>query len=366
MKYAMLGVMSGTSLDGVDLCRCDLQVDGGAWDYRILRASTVPYPASWRERLDRAIDLPRGGLAGLDHDYAVYLAGLVGEFLSGDPEEITVASHGHTVHHVPSEAYTAQVGDPQVLADLTGLRVVGDFRTADVSLGGQGAPLVPLVDRVLFGAASVCINLGGFANLSFERGGRRIAADVTVCNLLLNRLAEQLGRPYDDGGALASEGRVDLALLDTLEGLRFFAQPAPKSLGREWFEESVWPSFWRKLNAANTDRSMVGDLMATAVAHIVQQLTRALPAGGRGEVLVTGGGAFNTFLMDGFRQNLPAGYRLAEATTSLIEYKEALAFALLGALRLRGEINVLSSVTGASRDTSSGRIAQPRGAVAMA
>ncbi len=359
MKYAMLGLMSGTSLDGVDLCRCNLANFGGHWSYEIVSAATVPYPNAWRARLDAAIDSPRTGLAEIDAEYAGYLAGLVLDFQRGEAAPVVLASHGHTVHHVPAEGYTRQIGSPQILADLTGYRVVGDFRSGDVALGGQGAPLVPIVDRMLFGDKAVCINLGGFANLSFEREGERVASDVTVCNLLLNRLAEQLQLRFDESGHLAATGRVDRALLTGLNGLPFFALSAPKSLGREWFEQYVWPLFWQKLTQSAATETSVRDLLATAVAHVVGQLTDALPAGVGGEVLVTGGGAFNAFLIDGFRQNLPNAYRLAVAPPELIEYKEALAFALLGALRLRGEINVLSSVTGARRDSSSGVVAEP-------
>ncbi len=360
MKYAMIGVMSGTSLDGVDLCRCDVWQDDGAWRYEIHRAATVPYTEAWRTRLDDAISLPRGGLNALDREYAIYLAELINDFTRGETAPLTVASHGHTIHHRPAEGYTKQVGHPQVLADHTGRPVVADFRREDVSLGGQGAPLVPVADWLLFGDAAVCINLGGFANFSFERNGHRLAADVTVCNLLLNRLASTIGLPYDDGGRLAAMGQADVALLTELDALPYFQQPLPKSLGREWFESSVWPLFSRKLDVATDGKRCAEKLLATAVAHIVQQLIDALPSDAHGQVLVTGGGAFNSFLMEGFRQNLPHGLCVAETSNQLIEYKEALAFALLGALRLREEVNVLSSVTGASRDSCSGVIALPR------
>lgn len=356
--YRMLGLMSGTSLDGLDLCRCDLTVDGErpTWRYRILRAATVPYPPEWRERLDGAIASPPEALGPLDRDYGAYLAGVANDFLADDEADVVVASHGHTVHHEPARGYTRQIGDPATLARGTGRRVVADFRRLDVRLGGEGAPLVPLADRLLFGAAAACVNLGGFANLSYESVGRRLAADVTVCNLLLDRLAARRGLRYDPGGRLASGGQADAPLARELAADPFFARAPPKSLGREWFEAAVWPRFSRKLDDGTLS---VEDALATAVAHVSTQLAASLRAAPPGEVLVTGGGAHNVYLLEGLRQNLPAGMTLAPVSDLLVDYKEALAFALLGALRLRGETNVLSSVTGARRDSSSGTVVEP-------
>ena len=362
MKYAMLGVMSGTSLDGVDLCRCDLTLEHGAWTFEILRAATTPYPPDLREQLDTAIALAPDQLGHIDEVYADYLAATITAFQRGDLERVTVASHGHTIHHRPDLGYTRQIGSPSKIAALTGYTVVGDFRTADVALGGQGAPLVPVADRLLFGAYAACINLGGFANISYESASERRASDVSVCNLLLDRLAGQAGLAYDDGGRLAASGTPDPDLLSALRDDAYFAVTGPKSLGREWFERNVWPLFWRKLQPDTQQRPItVNDALATGVHHVVEQLVSSLRDAPPGELLVTGGGAFNTYLMDAFRQNLPAGYRVATVPNAIVEYKEALAFALLGALRLRGETNVLASVTGASRDSSSGVIALPTG-----
>ena len=356
MTYRMLGIMSGTSLDGLDLCRCDLTYERGRWSYDLARAATVPYPEAWRARLDAAIALAPDATGPLDIAYATYLAEAVAAFLTADERDVVVASHGHTVHHDPASGYTRQIGDPVTVARLTGRRVVADFRSLDVRLGGEGAPLVPVVDRLLFGGAAACVNLGGFANLSYERDGRRVASDATVCNLLLNRLAERRGLRYDDRGALAAAGTADPVLLALLDADPFFRRPPPKSLGREWFEAAVWPPFSRKLDEGSLG---LEDALATAVRHVVVQLSRLLAAAPAGEVLVTGGGARNTHLLNGLRQNLPRGAHLAEAPELLVDYKEALAFALLGALRLRGETNVLASVTGARRDSCSGVIAEP-------
>ena len=359
MTYRMLGLMSGTSLDGLDLCRCDLRREGDQWSYDIIAARTVAYSSTWRRRLDAAIDRPRSGLADLDLDYGRYLGQAAREFLVeiGDAGAVTVASHGHTVHHDPASGYTRQVGHPRAIAEASGCCVVADFRTGDVALGGQGAPLVPAADALLFPEYAACVNLGGFANFSYASGGARLASDVTVCNLLLDRLAARVGLAYDEGGRLAASGQVDRDLFDALGAEPFFARPAPKSLGREWLEECVWPRFSRKLEAGTL---AIPDALATAVAHVGSQLGAALRNVSPGEVLVTGGGAHNTSLLGGFRQNLPRGARLATVSPELTDFKEALAFAFLGVLRLRGEINVFSTVTGARRDSCAGVIAEPR------
>ena len=359
MIYSAVGLMSGTSLDGVDLCACRLEYSANRWQAQIERAQTVAYSPEWRQRLDRAISLGRDELHDLDISYATYLAGVLSRFCGSAPPPDLVASHGHTVHHVPAEGYTRQIGDPQTIARLTGLTVVGDFRRGDVALGGQGAPLVPVVDRLLFGDFAACINLGGFANISYERGRERVAGDITVCNLLLNRLSEQLDLPYDAEGELARQGHIDAKLLRQLEDLPYLRQKMPKSLGREWFEEAVWPLFDAFLERTAGDSATVKDALATASAHIATQLAESCASAPAGKILVTGGGAHNAFLLDGFRQNLPAGAEVVVPEASIVDYKEALAFALLGTLRLRGETNILCSVTGASRDSSGGVICRP-------
>ena len=359
MTNEVIGLMSGTSMDGVDLCHCELALAGGKWNYRIIRAETKPYPVEWRRRLDGAISLPPDGLADIDAAYAGYLGDLLQDFLGMEHRSPIVASHGHTIHHVPAKGYTRQIGDPQLIADRTGLTVVGDFRSGDVALGGQGAPLVPLADRLLFGEFAACVNLGGFANLSFERAGARIAGDVSVCNLLSDRLASELGYSFDRGGNLARRGEPDASLLWSLEGIPFFGAAMPKSLGREWLEREVWPLYADFLESSTQRDRAVLDALATAGHHLSRELAGVIAQGPAGRVLVTGGGAYNDYLLDGLRQNLPVGYHVERPDELLIDYKEALAFALLGVLRIRGEVNILSSVTGARRDSSGGVVCEP-------
>ncbi len=364
MMYELIGLMSGTSMDGLDLCHCTLQLDSGRWSYQVLRTRTVPYSAAWRQRLDEAIKLgpSTGELEQLDQAFAHYVCDQIEAFGMGDNPELIIASHGHTVHHVPKVGYTRQIGDPQIMADRLLRTVVGDFRSGDVALGGQGAPLVPVADRLLFGDYTACVNLGGFANVSFELDSQRIAGDVSVCNLLFDRLAAGLGARFDAGGAFAAQGKVLPALLAQLDRLPFFAEPMPKSLGREWFEREVWPLYagFHESAEAQTDPAQAyRDALATAVHQLAKALAQGIQQAQPGQVLVTGGGAYNDHLLGAFRQNLPPGYRVGQSAPELIDYKEALAFALLAVLRLRGETNTLRSVTGARVDSSGGQICQP-------
>lgn len=360
MKYSILGLMSGTSMDGLDLCWCTLSFQENAWQYSILATKTLAYPDSWYKRLDHAIQLAPQHLDELDQDYGSYLAEAVLDFLPGDTSKnLIIASHGHTVHHRPEQGYTRQVGDPQVIANRTQRVTVGDFRSLDVSLGGQGAPLVPLADRLLFKEYACCVNLGGFANLSFELDGHRLAGDATVCNLLLNRLASRLGLSYDKGGVEASQGEVDEVLLQVLIDDPFYSRPMPKSLGREWFEGFVWPKIESYFQVAGLGIEQVRTVLATAVACITQVLATAVKQGPKGKILVTGGGAFNEYLISSLRQNLGPAYEVILPNAELINFKEALSFGLLGVLKLRGDTNTLASVTGAKRDSSGGRICYP-------
>ena len=361
MTHELIGLMSGTSLDGLDLCHCTFEEAAGQWDFGIHAAATRPYPPEWRARLAESIALPRDGLLDIDRAYGSYLATAIDAFARehGIDRRVAVASHGHTVHHVPAEGYTRQIGDPQVIADASGRVVVADFRSGDVALGGQGAPLVPMADRLLFGQYAACVNLGGIANLSYERDGRRVAGDVTVCNLLSDRLAARLGRAYDAAGALARAGQPDRTLLARLAHLDFLQAPMPKSLGREWLEREVWPLYTAYLATRGETRAATIDALSTAGVHLATELARAVSDAPQGQILVTGGGAYNAFVMEGFRQNLTPRHTLDAVSPQLIDYKEALAFALLGALRLRGEINILASVTGARRDSSGGVVCHP-------
>lgn len=258
-----------------------------------------------------------------------------------------VASHGHTIFHQPEKAFTFQLGHGASIAAETGITTVADFRSGDVALGGQGAPLVPVGDRLLFNDYNMCLNLGGFANISYEENHKRIAFDICPVNILLNDLAMRLGKQYDAGGALGRTGRVDDKLLSRLNHLDFYREKPPKSLGREWLDTYFIPLL-------DESTIPVKDKLHTLYEHIAIQIAGVSKKNGR--ILITGGGTFNTFLLERIKEHIAV--EMVIPADTIINYKEALIFAFLGLLRYLGEINCYASVTGAKRDSSTGVIYQ--------
>lgn len=340
--------MSGTSLDGIDLAEIKLILSNDKnWRFEILNASTKPYSSLWKKKLRESALLLKEQVDVLDMEYTQYLSEVINGFISA--HKITnldaVCSHGHTVMHQPDEGITLQIGNLPKLASLISENVVCDFRTQDVLLGGQGAPLVPIGDALLFNQYDYCLNLGGFANISFNKNGSRVAFDICPVNIVLNVYAENLGLSFDDKGSIAASGVLDRTLLGKLNRLPFYVEVAPKSLGIEWVREFVLPML-EKSSAS------VEDKMRTIVEHIAIQISNQIEIGTN--VLVTGGGVYNVFLMSRIQAHCKLKFVLP--SNELIEFKEALIFGLLGALKLRGAINCLASVTGAENNHSSGKI----------
>lgn len=354
--YRVIGLMSGTSLDGLDIAYCELTEARGNWQFQIVRARTLPYPEDWRRALERAFYLSAADLPALDARYGRWLGLQVRQFIEEYKIPVDfVASHGHTLFHEPARGFSYQLGSGQALAMACGLPVVADFRTKDVLAGGQGAPLVPLGDRELFGEFDFCLNLGGIANISYEQGGRRIAFDICPVNMLLNQLAARLGLPFDDNGRLAAGGQVRRDLLGELNALPYYSMPPPKSLGYEWFSTELWPLFVRRSEP-------IPDLLATAVQHAAEQIARAvhrdnLSPGAR--LLATGGGARNGYFLRRLGEFLGKQVEVIVPDDGIVDFKEALIFAFLGVRRRRGEPNCLASVTGAERDVCGGVLYLP-------
>ena len=348
--FLAIGLMSGSSLDGIDLALVQFTSDDRHYTYNIIDAETLPYPELWQRRLADAFLSKPEDLVPLDKEYGAYLGQQVNNFVKKrNVRPDFVASHGHTIFHKPEQRYTLQIGDGQALADNCGLLTVNDFRSEDVSKGGQGAPLVPIGDKLLFGDYEICLNIGGIANLSYDWSGKRIAYDICIANQALNWLAQREGLAYDKDGMLARSGKVDSTLLEALNDHRFYRQEPPKSLGREFFE-----NFQKQL----LDKNDTADAIATFVEHIAQQVSWAVKHLPKGKMLVTGGGARNNFLIERIRCHTQHQVIIPDLQT--IDYKEAVVFALLGLLRLEGHTNVLCSVTGASSDSCSGRIWHPK------
>ncbi len=347
-RYA-IGLMSGTSLDGLDLVYVKFN-NSDYKDFSIIHAETQPYNIKWKSDLKEAITFSKLELKKLDDDYGIYLGKCVNKFIETfSIQEIDfIASHGHTVFHQPDQGITLQIGNGKKIAEVTKLKVVCDFRSQDVALGGQGAPLVPIGDELLFNNYDYCLNLGGFANVSYVKNAQRIAFDVCPVNIVMNFYAKKLGYEFDKSGKIAASGNVNFDLLYALNKLPFYSKPAPKSLGLEWVQEEVFPL----INNLETD---IPTILKTFVKHSAFQISEIIK--NSNTILITGGGAFNSFLISEIEKNIDKKIKMAPKL--LIEYKEALIFGFLGLLRLNEEVNCLRSVTGASKDHSSGVIFNP-------
>ncbi|GAB5522937.1 MAG: anhydro-N-acetylmuramic acid kinase [Roseivirga sp.] len=354
-SYRVIGLMSGTSLDGLDIACCQFELKEGNWHFFLGQTESIAYSAEFQQRLKASVSLSAVELLLLNNEFGRYTGELVKTFLDKYSLEVDfVASHGHTVFHQIDKRLTYQIGAGQELANHTAQRVICDFRTLDVSLGGHGAPLVPIGDELLFAEYDFCLNLGGISNASFRYKDCRMAFDIAPANMLLSHILLPTGLPYDDGGQLARTGTVDQPLLDKLNGLDFYQQPFPKSLGYEWFCESVIPLI------DGSDASIENKL-CTGIQHIAYQIAESLKAyaSNGARMMVTGGGAKNHYLTEVLQQYLGEAIEVVIPEESIIDFKEAIVFALMGVLRLRGENNCLSSVTGASGDCSGGVIYEP-------
>lgn len=349
MNYNVIGVMSGTSLDGIDLAHINFSIEKGKWNFQILENETIGYTENWINQLKKAVDFSSFELEKLNEEYTDLLSEIITNFIQKYKIENldAVCSHGHTILHQPQNGFTLQIGNLPKIASLINQKVVCDFRVQDVEFGGQGAPLVPIGDRILFSDYDYCLNLGGFSNVSFEEGNDRIAFDISPVNTVLNFYANQLGYDYDDKGKISRAGKIHDQLLAELNALDFYLKRYPKSLGFEFVKETILPTI-EKYHVTTEDK------LRTFTEHVALQISLALPKK-TGILLVTGGGAYNDFLIERTQLHLP-DLEIAIPDAKTIEFKEALIFALLGVLKLRNEINVLASVTGAKANHSSGII----------
>jgi len=346
--YNIIGVMSGTSLDGIDLIHVKFQKDT-VWNFTIMASQTFPYDDEWLEKLSKLVSYSMNELDSIDTDYTHYLANVINAFIdkNGIKDIDAICSHGHTALHQPQNKLTYQIGNKEILAALTKNTVVCDFRVQDVELGGQGAPLVPIGDELLFSDFDFCLNLGGFANVSINMEGERIAYDICPVNIVLNYYVKSLGLQFDDKGILASSGIINDSLLNELNSLGFYELTYPKSLGLEWVKRFVFPL----INSYNMD---VKDVLRTFIEHVAIQITKEINKKKGVSVLVSGGGTYNDFLVN--RIKYLTFYIKQETAYDIIEFKEALIFAFLGLLKIRNEVNTLKSVTGAKKNHSSGNI----------
>ncbi len=348
-NYNVIGVMSGTSLDGIDLAHIKFSIVDSKWDFEILECETVSYTLEWLNKLKNAVSFPEEKLVVLNHEYTLLLGNIIEDFITKNNLDSIdfVSSHGHTILHQPHNGFTLQIGNLPEIIKYTKQNVICDFRVQDVALGGQGAPLVPIGDRLLFSEYDYCLNLGGFSNISFEKGNKRIAFDISPVNTVLNSYANQLGFHYDDKGTMSRTGKINNDLYNQLNMLDYYKMTFPKSLGFEFVKEIILPII-------NSYKINIEDVLRTFIEHIAFQIATALPS--KNETLfVTGGGAYNDFLIERIQIHLPQT-KIIIPENKTLEFKEALIFGLLGVLKIRNQVNVLKSVTGAKRDHSSGKI----------
>lgn len=345
--------MSGTSLDGVDIAFVNFMENNGSWKFNLQTAKTVVYNEGWKNKLATAHQLSAYDYALLNVEYGHYLGKLINEFMiSNDLKPDFIASHGHTVFHQPSLKMTAQIGDGASMATICNAPVICDFRTTDVALGGQGAPLAPIGDNYLFADYDYCLNLGGIANISFDFNDQRIAGDICPINMVMNELVNPLGLAYDNHGDLAKSGSINQELLSQLDALDYYEMLFPKSLGREMVFENLMPLIM------DSDLP-VNDKLATFVEHISYQIVQLIVRFDENDLsqkkmLITGGGAFNDHLINRIKEK--TSLEIIIPKEDIINFKEAIVFGFLGVLRMRNEVNCLASVTGASRDSVGGAI----------
>src|SRR6218665_28886 len=345
--FYAIGLMSGTSLDGLDICYAQFTQTDSVWNFEILNSETLPYSPDWEQSLRNAVTLSSEELLKLNSDYGFYLGEKTSEFIS--KHKIThldlVASHGHTVFHQPQNNFTLQIGDGRAIKTKINKTVIYDFRSQDVILGGNGAPLVPIGDELLFSEFDACLNLGGFSNISLKRNGKRLAFDICPVNIILNEFANQLGKKYDEHGNMARAGIVDQKLLEELNQLEFYSTKHPKSLGIEWINHNI---------SSLIKNQKTKDLLATFTEHSAIQIAKIFNEFDIKNVLITGGGTYNSYLIEKIKAKTKTEIQIP--VKEIIEYKEALIFAFMGVLKSQNLNNFLASATGSLYDHSSGVI----------
>lgn len=360
-KYKVLGLMSGSSLDGLDIAFCEFDIqEGNITSWQLLKAETIPFSQKWIERL---LGLPfQNALvyAQTDTYFGYYMGELVNNFLQKHQiQPDFVASHGHTVFHNPEKRFTAQIGNGAALAATIRYPVISDFRTQDIAQNGEGAPVAPIADKLLFPEYDFFLNLGGIANLSCNANGKFIAFDIGGANQVLNALSNEIDLEYDEDGKIAATGKLNHTLFEQLNQSPYFKQSYPKSLSNQWVQETLIKAYFEAEDA-------IENLLHTACIQLAHQtkiaFTQILENEGLKKdsykILVTGGGAFNSFLMKCLEEHCAslANLEWVIPDANIISFKEATLMALMGVLRMEGLPNCLSTVTGARKDSVGGML----------
>ncbi len=360
--YKVLGLMSGSSLDGLDIAYCTFEVDASKKEnpivnWNMLEAATLPFSEKWQVRLGHLPAQSALIFAKSNTYFGYYMGELVNTFLKESSiQPDFIASHGHTIFHYPNERCTVQIGDGAALAATTGLPVVCDFRTTDIALDGEGTPLAPIADKYLFGGYDFYLNIGGIANISCSVGERMIAFDVGAANQVFNRLANLAGQDFDKDGKLAAEGNLLTGLYYKINQLPYFEQDYPKSLDNQWLQHHIVKTYLE-------EEGSVSDKLRTACEQLAFQVHQSVKKicyeeklrKERYTMFLSGGGVFNNYLIACLKNYCPQiDFVIPEK--KIIQFKEAALIALLGVLRMEGLPNCLASVTGAKRDSVGGAV----------
>jgi anhydro-N-acetylmuramic acid kinase len=359
MQYNVIGLMSGSSLDGLDIAFVHFEETAGKWAFEIQESACIVYPVEWKNKLSGITGLSARDYLLLHTAYGHWLGKTVNDFLEERNLAYRVqliASHGHTAFHFPAQQMTAQLGDGAAIAAVTGIRTITDFRSVDTALGGQGAPIVPIGEKLLFTEYDLFLNIGGIANLSMN-GETFTGFDVCPANRILNLLAADTEKGFDENGTMASAGQVDEKLLARLNAFDYYQKPSPKSLSNEFGLKEIYPV----IEKAGLSIPVA---LRTYVQHMVVQISKSLIGIRKGlesskklRLFITGGGAHNLFLIKTLKEEISShGIESIIPARELVDYKEALVIALMGALRWREDINVMQSVTGASKDSINGAV----------
>jgi anhydro-N-acetylmuramic acid kinase len=356
MVYHAIGTMSGSSMDGLDIAYCTFEENAGTWTYQINHAACIPFDEDWKNKLKNITSFSALELLRTHSDFGHWMGKAIHAFIEQNQLEHKVhfiASHGHTVFHEPQNNMTFQMGDGAAIAAINKLPVISDLRNMDIALGGQGAPIVPIGEKLLWRNIPFFLNIGGICNVTIHHNEQHIAFDICPANRVLNLLMHEVGKTFDNNGELAATGKIEPNLLQQLNALDYYKEKYPKSLSNEFGIEQVFPLI-QQYSISTADK------VHTMCAHIAYQVKASLQAFAKNEttqLFISGGGALNTFLIDLIRKELRSlQIEICIPEKTLIEYKEAMVMALIGVLRWREESNVLASVTGAIRNSVGGAL----------
>lgn len=358
--YRVLGLLSGSSLDGADLAVCSFSVDPLtptkllSWNIHLAR--TIPYPQEWITRFKNLPGASARDLVLADTELGHYYGVLINQLLK--EHSITVdliSSHGHTIFHFPELKTTTQIGDGAAIVSETGIDTVTQLRSVDVAFAGEGAPLAPLGDRYLYPGYTYYLNLGGIANVTAYQDEKIIAFDICPCNQIFNALAETIGQDFDRDGAIAASGNLNHPLLARLQDDDYLIKPYPKSLDNTWSQEHQVKQAIQWDARLEDKMNTAVEFVALEIAKACRQLTQPESSTERPTLFCTGGGALNAHLISRIAFHCPE-IELVLPSRKIIEFKEVSFIALAGLFRCLRVPNLYASVTGAPSDTINGAL----------